>query len=93
MSAPFPVPDRSEPVLAREMLAAGVVVAGFEARFERAGGLVSDDFHRDWEAAVAGWWELAARYEGLEPRTAMDRSNAHAASIVRMFKPPHGLLF
>ena len=83
----------AEAGLARDMLAAGVVVAAFEARFEREGGVVSDDFHAQWEIAVGKWWELAEHYERLEPRGEADEPVAHAASVVRMVKLPQGLVF
>ena len=76
------------------MLAAGVVIADFEARFEREGGLVSEAFHKQWEAVVAAWWELAARYERLgNPSGKEVRPMAHAASVARMCRLPQGPLF
>ena len=83
--------ETDEAALAREMLAAGVCIAGFESRFERNGGLVGDDVHREWETAVARWWELAVRYETLRSQsTGSGCCMDHAASIARMFRLPPG---
>ena len=86
--------DSEAAELARDMLAAGVVIADYELRFERSNGLVDDDFHTEWEAASSGWWELAARYDHLWGRRPdAEKSAGHAASVARMFRlPPGGLL-
>ena len=88
-----PEVDTCETELARDMLAAGVIISEFEARFEREGGLVSSDFHKEWEVVIARWWELAARHEDLAAsRGELEQSVAHSASLARMFKPPHGFV-
>ena len=75
--------------VARDMLAAGVVIADFEACFERQGGLVSNDFHKEWETVIAQWWELAIRYDAVKDSDrGIEESPAYMASIGRMSKLP-----
>jgi hypothetical protein len=76
------------------MLALGVVIAAFELRFEREGEDVPHDFHKQWEAAIAKWWELAAvdfSSEGPVPNGLSQAVEvARAASASRMFRVPPG---
>jgi hypothetical protein len=76
------------------MLALGVVIAAFELRFEREREHMPHDFHRQWEAAIAKWWEIAAvdfssEGPGLNGHSPVAEV-ARAASVSRMFRVPPG---
>ena len=85
-------PDLSEAEgdqLAREMLALGVIVAGFEARYRTDGDISGEDFHAEWQAAVNEWWTLAEQFEALPAENISDLAlKQHAASLARMLRFP-----
>ena len=85
--------DEEASEVAKHMLAAGVIIADYEERFEREGGVASQDFHAAWEMVVERWWELAARYEELGNRSDhVGQSIDHSASIHRISKLPQGFV-